>query len=166
MDLDKIAPIIVDNFRKALEEKRYKFGNPPNRTGLSNKIASKSLYNSIEAVPSNDSIQIKMLKASDGGSVGEYVQMGRGKNAKGVPISALLKWIKDRRIKSRDLTDRQLAFAIQRNIKKFGIRPSNWFDVAIDNMFADPRFYDVFETKVVEELEMKIEEIIDILEGI
>lgn len=160
MDLDKIAPIIVDNFRKALEEKRYKFGNPPNRTGLSDKIASGKLRNSVSATTSKDAIQITME------GYGQYVQSGRSKGIKGVPISALLQWIKERNISSRDLTDRQLAFAIQRNIKKFGIRPSNWFDVAIDNMFEDPRFMDVFETTVVEDLELRIEEVIDILEGI
>jgi hypothetical protein len=160
MDLDKIGDIIVDNFKKALEEKRYRFGNPPRPTRLGNKIASGKLYNSIEATTSNDAIQIKME------DYGIFVQGGRKRGDKGVPISALLDWIKRRNIKSRDLTDRQLAFAIQSNIKKFGIRPSNWFDVAIDNMFEDARFSDLFETEVADQIEERIVEIIDKIEGI
>jgi hypothetical protein len=160
MDLSKIAPIIVDNFKEALEEKKYKFGNPPNKVRLGNKIASKTLYNSIEATPSKDAITIKME------DYGIYVQGGRRRGDKGVPISALLEWMKQRGIRSNDLTDRQLAFAIQSNIKKFGIRPSNWFDVAIDNMFEDARFSDIFETEVAQDIEDRIVEIIDKLEGI
>ena len=160
MDLDKVAEIIVDNFKEALEEKRYKFGNPPRGTRLGNKIASGNLQSSISAKTSKDSISIQMA------DYGQYVQSGRQKGVRGVPIDALLKWMKERNIRSRDLTDRQLAFAIQRNIKKFGIRPSNWFDVAIDKMFEDSRFEEIFQTTVAEELELKIEEIIDILEGI
>jgi hypothetical protein len=160
MDLDKVAKIIVDDFKKALEEKKYKFGNPPRGTRLGDKVASGKLRDSISAEVSKDAIGLKME------SYGQYVQSGRKKNARGVPVDALIEWIKDRRIKSRDLTDRQLAFAIQRNIKKFGIRPSNWFDEAIDKMFDDTRFLDVFETSVVEDFEERIEKIIDILEGI
>jgi hypothetical protein len=160
MDYDKVAEIVVDNLKKALEEKRYKFGNPPQGTRLGNKIASGKLQDSISAEVSSNAIGIKME------NYGQFVQSGRKKGEKGVPISALVKWIKDRNIRSKDLTDRQLAFAIQRNIKKFGIRPSNWFDVAIDNMFDDPRFIEVFETTVADDLELKIEEVIDILEGI
>jgi hypothetical protein len=160
MDLDKIAPIIVDNFKKALEEKKYKFGNPPQGTRLGNKIASGKLRDSVTAVTSKNAIELQME------GYGQYVQSGRQRNIKGVPIDALLEWMRERNIKSRDLTDRQLAFAIQRNIKKFGIRPSNWFDNAIDKMFEDPRFMDVFQTTVVEDLELRIEEVIDILEGI
>ena len=159
MDLDKIGDIIVDNFKKALEEKRYKFGNP-NSKGIADKVASGKLRNSIEAKTSNDSIQIKME------DYGIFVQSGRKKGDKGVPISALLDWIKQRGIRSRDLTDRQLAFAIQSNIKKFGIRPSNWFDVAIDNMFEDARFSDLFETEVADQIQERIVEIIDKIEGI
>lgn len=160
MDLDKVAKIIVDDFKKALEEKKYKFGNPPRGTRLGNKIASGTLRDSISAEVSKDAIGLKMEK------YGQYVQSGRRKDIRGVPVDALVQWIRDRNIRSKDLTERQLAFAIQRNIKKFGIRPSNWFDEAIDKMFDDKRFLDVFETSVVEELEKKIEEVIDILEGI
>lgn len=160
MDLDKVGDIIVDNFKQALEEKKYKYGNPPRGTKLGNKVSSGRLKNSISAVSGRDSIQIKMEE------YGIFVQGGRKRGDKGVPIDALLKWIQQRNIKSRDMTDRQLAFAIQRNIKKFGIRPSNWFDEAIDKMFDDPRFMDVFETTVQEEIDLKLEEVIDILEGI
>lgn len=156
MDLDSIGPLVVDALKQALAEKKYKFGNPPQGTKLGNKIASGKLQNSITAVSGRDSISISME------DYGEFVQSGRRKGAKGVPISALIDWIRERRIKPRDMTERQLAFAIQRNIKKFGIRPSNWFDNAIDKLFDDPKLLDLISDNV----EQQFEEIIDSIEGL
>ncbi len=156
MDLDAIAPLVVDALKEALAEKKYKYGNPPQGTKLGNKIASGKLQNSISAVSNRDSISISME------DYGQYVQSGRRRGAKGVPISALLDWIRERNIKPRDMTERQLAFAIQRNIKKFGIRPSNWFDNAIDKLFDDPKLLDLISDNVEEEFE----KIIDSIEGL
>ena len=156
MDLDAIATLVVDALKEALAEKKYKYGNPPQGTKLGNKIASGKLQNSISAVSNRDSISISME------DYGQYVQSGRRRGAKGVPISALLDWIRERNIKPRDMTERQLAFAIQRNIKKFGIRPSNWFDNAIDKLFDDPKLLDLISDSVEEEFE----KIIDSIEGL
>ena len=156
MDLDAIATLVVDALKEALAEKKYKYGNPPQGTKLGNKIASGKLQNSISAVSNRDSISISME------DYGQYVQTGRRRGAKGVPISALLDWIRERNIKPRDMTERQLAFAIQRNIKKFGIRPSNWFDNAIDKLFDDPKLLDLISDSVEEEFE----KIIDSIEGL
>lgn len=162
MDLDKIAPIIVDNFKKALEEKRYKFGNPPRGTRLGNKIASGNLQSSISAKTNLKKGTIEILMEP----YGRYVQSGRSRGKTGVPIDAILTWMRERGIRSNDLSDRQLAFAIQTNIKKFGIKPSNWFDVAIDNMFEDADLSDALLTEVESDINEQFDKLIDLLEGI
>jgi hypothetical protein len=157
MNLDEIAPIVEDAFKKALEEKRYPFGFSK-RKGIGDKISTGSLKNSIHAIPSKDSLKIEM------NVYGQWVQSGRTPGKKGVPYAALLKWVKARGIKGRDakgkfITDKSLIFAIRNSIKKFGIRPSNWYDVAIENLF---------QNKQLEELlgDATMEDLINAIEGI
>jgi len=58
------------------------------------------------------------------------VDQGRRKGAKMPPTSAIIPWIKHRKIKFRDtkgrfITNKQTAFIIARGISKNGIRPTN-----------------------------------------
>lgn len=161
MDLNAIAPIIQKKFQDALAEKRYPFGFGKKK-GLSNKIASGSLRNSIDVgtrtSPDGDTLTISM------NDYGQWVQSGRLRGKKGVPIDALEKWIKDRGLQGRDkkgrfIKRRSFAFAIQANIKKFGIRPSNWYDVAIENVIDDPEIITLLE-------DASIEDLINAIEGI
>jgi hypothetical protein len=174
MDLENIAPLIEENIKKALAEKRYPFG-VKTRPGLSNKIASSSLYNSVEVKQTNnDTLEVLMnpyWKYVQSGVVG-----GKFKSRKGIKrgpnkgggendtpfIMALRKWIKDRKLKGRDkrgrfITDRSLAFAIRTNIFKFGIAPSNFLDVAIENIFEDKRIIELLGEATLEDLIDKIE---------
>jgi hypothetical protein len=158
MDLEKITPLIQKAFQDALEEKRYPFGFSK-YTGMSNKVASGSLKNSIEVkTKGNTEIDISM------NDYGQWVQSGRAAGKKGVPISAIISWIKARGLKGRNkkgryIKDTSFAFAIQTNIKKFGIKRSDWYDVAIDNLL---------ENKQIEELlgDATYEDLINALEGI
>lgn len=161
MDLNAIAPIIENKFKEALTEKRYRFGFTK-RQGISDKIATGSLYNSIKVnvVPGNQTeiIQISM------NDYGQWVQSGRLPGKKGVPVDALERWIKARGIQGRDkkgrfITRRSFAFAIQQNIKKFGIRTSNWYDVAIDKVLDDDEVINLLEGAAIDEL-------INLIEGI
>ena len=161
MDLNAIAPIIESKFKEALAEKRYPFGFGKKK-GLSNKIASGSLQNSINVgtrtTPDGTSLTVSM------NDYGQWVQSGRLKGKKGVPIDALEKWIKDRGLQGRDakgrfIKRRSFAFAIQANIKKFGIRPSNWYDVAIENVLEDPEIINLIGDGSLEDLINAIEEI-------
>lgn len=138
MNLEKITPIIVETIQNALSKKVYPFGMGKNR-GVGNKISSGTLRNSIEAnvqegTDGFDVINISMAE------YGQWVQSGRLPGKKGIPISVIEKWIKQRKLKGRNqkngryITDRSFAFAIQKNIMKFGIQPSNFLDVAIEDI--------------------------------
>lgn len=160
MNLDEIAPIIEAKFKQALEEKRYAFGFAKYK-GLSNKVASGSLRNSVTVTAENtgDGMDILAISMND---YGKWVQSGRLPGKKGVPIDALEKWIKQRGLKGRDkkgrfITNRSFAFGIQKNIKKFGIRPSNWYDVAIESVLEDTEIINLLEGQSMEDLINAIE---------
>lgn len=161
MNLDEIAPIIEQIIKDTLSEKRYPFGFA-RYTGVGTKVASGKLRDSVKVeVMTNDSISyLKVIMLG----YAQYVQSGRLPNKKGVPIQPLLEWIKYRRLKGRDakgrfITDKSLAFAIRNNIMKFGIRPSNFLDIAIEKIFEDPRIIGLIGDQSYEEL-------INLIEGI
>jgi len=162
MDLEKIAPIIEDILKKTLEQKRYPFGFAKFR-GVGNKVASGKL---------RDSISVQVKKVNDNETIiqvlseqyAQWVQSGRLPGKKGVPISAIEEWIKSRGLQGRDKTGkfikrRSFAFAIQNNIKKFGIRPSNFLDVALETIAQDQKIMELLGDAAYEDL-------IDLIEGI
>jgi hypothetical protein len=162
MELEKIAPIIEKIMKKTLEEKRYPFGFAKFR-GVGNKVASGKLRDSIQVVTkkvNEDETVIQVISEE----YAQWVQSGRLPGKKGVPISAIEKWIKERGLTGRDKRGRYIkrksfAFAIQSNIKKFGIRPANFLDVALEMIAQDPKVMDLIE-------EGSFEELIDLIEGI
>ena len=162
MDLEKIAPITEKIMKDTLEQKRYPFGFAKFK-GVGNKVASGKL---------RDSISVKVVKVNEGESIiqvltaeyAQWVQSGRLPGKKGIPVDALEKWIKERGLTGRDkkgrfIKRRSFAFAIQSNIKKFGIRPSNFLDVALEMIANDPKIMDLIEDGAYEEL-------LNLIEGI
>ena len=161
MDLEKIAPIIENILKKTLEQKRYPFGFAKFR-GVGNKVASGKLRDSIKVnvVQQKDDTIIQVLAEE----YAQWVQSGRLPGKKGVPISAIEKWIKERGLTGRDkqgrfIKRRSFAFAIQNNIKKFGIRPANFLDVALEMIAQDEKIMELLGDAAYEEL-------IDLIEGI
>lgn len=161
MDLEKIAPIIEGILKKTLEQKRYPFGFAKFR-GVGNKVASGKLRDSISVnvVQKKDETIIQVLAEQ----YSQWVQSGRLPGKKGVPIAALEKWIKERGLTGRDkrgrfIKRRSFAFAIQNNIKKFGIRPSNFLDVALETIGDDPRIMELLGDEAYDDL-------INLIEGI
>jgi hypothetical protein len=161
MDLEKIAPIIEEILKKTLELKRYPFGYAKN-TGVSNKVASGRLRDSIKVTVQNDGtetiIDVLMLQYA------QWVQSGRLPGKKGIPIAAIEQWIKDRKLQGRDksgkfIKRKSFAFAIQNNIKKFGIRPSNFLDVALEAIAEDADIMNLIE-------EGSYDELINLIQGI
>ncbi len=170
MDLKRLSPIIEQIIKQTLSEKRYPFGYGKYR-GLGDKVASGKLKNSIKAVQTDsNTIMVygpggKPLNQTygDWGGRGD-VNIGRKKGLKGVPIDALEAWITQRGLKGRDkkgkfITKRSFAFAIQSNIKKFGIKPSNYVEFSIDVLEQNEKLFKEIE-------EITFEELIDLIEGI
>jgi hypothetical protein len=163
MNLKEISPLIVKSIQTALSEKVYPFGVGRN-AGVGNKIASGNLRNSVQASVKKgtegvDVIEITMAE------YGQWVQSGRLPGKKKVPISVIEKWIKERKLKGRNqktgryITDKSFAFAIQTNIYKFGIKPSNFLDVSIENMMNNNEIIDLLE-------DASFEDLINAIEGI
>ena len=161
MDVEKIAPIIETILKKTLEEKRYPFGFSKFK-GVGNKVASGKLRDSIQVTTQqngNDTI-IQVLAEQ----YSQWVQSGRLPGKKGVPISAIEKWIKERGLQGRDkkgkfIKRKSFAFAIRNNIMKFGIRPSNFLDVALEMIAQDQQIMDLLGDAAYEDL-------INLIEGI
>jgi hypothetical protein len=161
MDLEAIAPILEDIIRQSLYEKRYPFGFA-NYRGVGNKVASGTLARSVQVVvKQSQNVTVLQVLMEE---YGQWVQSGRSGGKGFVPIGSLMKWIKQRGLKGRDkkgryMTDKSFAFAIQTNIKKFGIRPSNFLDVSIEKIMNDPRIVELIGDSTYEDL-------INTLEGI
>jgi hypothetical protein len=111
-----------------------------------------ALYNSIkvEYDSSSDEIVVEMQ------DYWEYVNDGR-KPGKYVPIKPLMAWIRTKGFNKSKTTGRfqkfnikGMAFAVSKNIKKYGIAPTNFYDDAF-NIFEKK-----FEEEMVQALEIDI----------
>ena len=141
-----MVKLFVDKLRERVAAKDYPYGNP--ERGQSNKIASGQLYNSITGDVEIDEQgnPVAVLEYVD---YFKFVNQGRQPYTKRVPLNALLEWIdirglkgrnRDRRGRFRSMSNLELAWAIQTNIFKYGIRPTDIYDRGLDdleNMFAD-----------------------------
>jgi hypothetical protein len=159
MDLEAIAPILEDIIRQSLYEKRYPFGFA-NYRGTSNKVASGTLARSVEVQvqQKNDYTLIQVLMEE----YGQWVQSGRMAGKGFVPVGSLMRWIKQRGLKGRDkkgryMTDKSFAYAIQKNINKFGIRPANFLDISIEKIMNDERIVNLIGEATYEDLINTIE---------
>jgi len=168
MELDEAADLLKKIVQDTLKAKIFRFGFA-DYTGVGNKTASFNLYNSVTTTvkPSGAHlmvIQISMIK------YGEYVDRGRAKGLKMVPIPALLAWIKERGIKGRDketgrfITNENLAWGIRKNIQKFGIRPNGqegkgFLDIAANRFMTDKRLDDLILQWAESQIDLKLEKI-------
>jgi organic radical activating enzyme len=83
-----------------------------------------------------------------------------------VPI---IEWIRERNLQPRgkdgrfqqktDKNIKGMAFGIQKNIKKYGIRPANFIDISIEKIMEDPRIVELIGDQTYDDL-------IDSLSGI
>ena len=100
VDFNKVGKLIIASLQKELIEQGHE--------------ASGNLVNSFEQrvieVPNSIVIEILMDE------YGIYVNEGRAKKKKKVPISALVKWIEQKAIVNGDKKVKSLAFAIQQVI--------------------------------------------------
>lgn len=134
--LGKFGELFTQYIKEEIEKKQYPYGNPIK--GMGDKVASGKLLNSIQYDIETDTQgnPVMVLSYID---YFENVNLGRRKERKKVPISAILDWIKVRGLQGRNKKGRfiprlSFAFAIQTNIYKFGIRPANIYDKGLDGL--------------------------------
>lgn len=149
MNLESIAPIIEDIIKESLSEKVYPFGFGQN-TGVGNKVASGRLRDSVQVnvVQSGDITELQILMEN----YWQWVQSGRLKGKGYVPIGSLMKWIKDRGINPKNGNVKGMAYAISKNINKFGIRPANFLDLSFSKIMEDQRIIDALGESTYEDL--------------
>lgn len=138
--LNRFGELFTQYLKEEIKKKQYPYGNP--QRGLGDKVASKKLLDSISYDVEIDTNGDPMLVLSYIDYF-QNVNFGRRKETKKVPIDSILSWIKIRGIKPKDYKGRgrpsklgqlSLAFAIQTNIYKFGIRPANIYDKGLDGL--------------------------------
>ena len=112
--------------------------------GAAPKIATSSLYNSVEAVwnPTTQELGIMM------NNYWKWVDQGRSPGTY-VPISPLVEWA---RLKGFPEPEKA-AFGISTNIKKFGIEGTQFF-----SMVAADKIIELFETELTEIYGITIEQ--------
>jgi hypothetical protein len=202
INAQQIAEMIDEMLKDILKDTIYPYGRP--QFGVGNKVASGRLLNSISVnvVRQGSDLAIEIF-AND---YFKWVQKGRLAGLKGVPIPAILGWMRDRGIQATDSIDPKygvsrsqvatayiinkgrikkglkplpmkvlldwikkknikfnidlqegMAFGIQKNIKKFGIRPAN---------IEDKLFEQIQKSKEINELLLDItfEDLVDRIE--
>lgn len=140
--LNQIGKAYVRILRANIRKKQFPYGHP--ERGKGNKIASGELYDSIGySIVQFEGEPAIQLTYSDHF---EYVNQGRKIKAKRVPLKDLIRWINIRGIKPQPTGKRgrpnikKLAWAIQTNIFKYGIRPAGLFDLTLKGVedWLDP----------------------------
>ena len=154
MNLEAIVPIWELALIEALNEPIYQYGFGGAFNGRSNKVASHKLINSIQAevVTNKDGVVVIQILMAE---YGAYVNAGRLPGAKNVPIKPLMEWIQDRHLSVKDI--KSTAFAIQKNIKKNGIRPAPFIDVAIKKILSNEKIYEIIGNATYEEIINQLE---------
>ena len=141
--LELLVKKFVEEIKKQIATKQFPYAPGYNGGGTTrgdgDKKASGQLYNSIQGnVEMGEDGPVAVLSYVD---YFKYVNEGRRPNVKRVPIKALLDWIKIRGVRFRSERGRfargsnlQMAFAIQQNIFKYGVKPANIYDKGLDGI--------------------------------
>jgi hypothetical protein len=177
MDLEALAPIIADIVKESLNEKVYLYG--AYQKGLTNRVASKTLRDSIGAVIEDDKqgIQVIKITAIDGQPLTNtyaywliYDRKGGGEG-KFANIGAIKEWIYNKKsFRIRDYKTGQflpkteknvdsVAFVIARSVGRYGFqnKPKNFMTIAIEKIMKNQQIMQIIEDATYEDLLEKIE---------
>lgn len=138
---DEIAKFLKIETQKTLKEK--------------GKDASGELIKTIEVIAREQANSIIIEETHV--FYGDFVDKGRKKGVKKVPIDALEEWIKQKNFSFAAGNIRGAAFAIQTNIFKFGIKPTNWIDDTLRR--TEAKVVQMVERVASEQLEIIIDQI-------
>jgi len=105
---DEIGQFIIDELAKELIKQDHK--------------ATGELIESIDYIINKGIFTEILIEMND---YGRYVNTGRKRGAKKVPIQALVEWIKQRGIETNNKKVVGMAFAIQKTIEREGIPTRN-----------------------------------------
>ena len=177
MDLEALAPIIADIVKESLNEKVYLFG--AYQKGLTNRVASGKLKNSIKAtvVDNKQGIQVIRVTAIGGQRLEDTYAYwlindrkggGEGKFAN---IKAIKEWIINKKsFRIRDYKTGKflpkneknvdsVAFVIARSIGRFGFqnKPKNFVTISIDKIKNNEQIIQIIQDATMEDLLKQIE---------
>lgn len=136
--------LVKYNYAPGIDGNAYGNGRNPEFQGSASKIATGSLYNSITTNITDDGLELLML------DYWEWVNYGRAKG-KYVPIKPLEEWATLKGFEN----PLSAAFGISKNIQKFGIAPTNFYDNAINNLQQQ------FDSQLEETIGRSFEEFFD-----
>lgn len=91
-------------------------------------VASEALFNSIDCVTEKMVNSIEFT--ANAAHYSAFVNDGRKKGVRGVPLDVLVSWIRLRKFDLQGKREASVAFAVQRSIKQKGIKPSRFVDRA------------------------------------
>jgi len=136
---EKLKGALRQNYPYAPGKNDDAYSNGRNTTyqGMGNKVSggipegyNTNLVDSVQAVYDVNTREIQIFM----NDYWQYVNDGRNAG-KYVPIRPLMLWAMDRL--GLDQTEaRGMAFAVSKNIQKFGIKPTYFFDLAIEQLSA------------------------------
>jgi hypothetical protein len=175
MDLDALAPIIADIVKESLNEKVYLYGRY--QKGLTNRVASGKLRDSIGAVVVDNKQGIQVIKVTAIGgkrledTYAYWLINGREGSSKFANIGAIKDWIMNKKsFRIRDYKTGQflpkteknvdsVAFVIARSIGRFGFqnKPKNFTTIAIDKIMKNEQIRQIIEDATYDDLLNKIE---------
>jgi hypothetical protein len=175
MNLDALAPIIEQIIKESLDEKAYIYGRF--QKGLTNRVASGTLKNSIKAEVDDNKQGVQVIKITAlGGKRLEdtyaYWLINDRKPGNGFAnIGAIKQWIYNKKsFRIRDFKTGQylpkteknvdsVAFVIARSIGKFGFqnKPKNFMTIAMDKIMNNEQVMEIIAEATYDELFNKIE---------
>jgi len=172
MDLTQVETIIEEVVKKSLEARVYQYGKG---RGLTNRIATGNLKNSIQAVTTTDKQGITIIQLQAFGqplnNTYAYWLINGRKPGKWANIGAIEDWIRNKksfRIKDfktgrflpkTDKNIKSVAYVIARSIGKFGFKskPENFIEVSIDMLMKNERIIQILGDQAFEDLLNAIE---------
>ncbi len=150
---EKIRQEIADFIRDTLQIELLNQGH----------VASKALFNSIECVTEKTLFAFEFTAHAV--YYAEYVNDGRKKGVKGIPLDALISWIRLRKFELHGKKEASIAYAVQSSIKQKGIKPSLFIDKSVAKIEHSIRLERKVERFMETFIEGEIEQILNKISG-
>ena len=169
MDLNVIAPIIEEIVKESLSEKVYLFGRF--QKGLTSRVASGRLRNSIKAVVQNNkqgvqAIQMQAFGQPLSNTYAYWLAEGRKGSGKFANIGAIEQWIREKKsfkirdfktgrfLPKNDKNIKSTAFVVARSIGRFGYQniPKNFVEISYEKIQKDSRIIELLEDQLLDDV--------------